>query len=80
MQHDIRTRLPEVPARPKVSDDITRQHDTHQKQRMKQYADTKRRAKRKDIGIGDMVLLKREGHISNETSPYDPDPFQVTES
>ena len=46
---------------------------------MKQYADTKRHAKAKAIQIGDMVLIRREGHRSNETAaPYDPEPYHVT--
>ena len=67
-----------MPAQPLDNSESTRQHDNLQKQRMKQYADTKRHAKPKVIKIGDTVLLKREGHLSNETSPYDPEPYKVT--
>ena len=50
-QHEQRTRLPEMPAQPCDSSESTRKQDNLQKQRMKQYADTKRRAKRKVIEI-----------------------------
>lgn len=54
----IRTKLPQL-TNFRVDDEDTRDRDSIQKEKGKEYSDAKRRATVKDIAVGDTVLLKR---------------------
>ncbi|KAL8562268.1 hypothetical protein ACOMHN_037224 [Nucella lapillus] len=75
----IKVKLPQVPVKsPSTSqfDASLRQHDANQKQKMKQYADSRRRAHTADIQVGDNVLV-RQPRENKLTSFYDPAPREV---
>lgn len=54
----IRTKLPHL-TNFRVDDEDTRERDSIQKEKGKEYSDAKRKASVKDIAVGDTVLLKR---------------------
>ena len=65
-----------VTATDKNKDQIVRQKDEQAKLKMKQHADTKRRAEISEIEIGDTVLV-RQRKKSKFTSKFDQHPFKV---
>jgi hypothetical protein len=53
-------------------------NDAIAKARMKRYGDKNLRTRPSELEVGDLVLLKRETKLKNETI-YDPDPYRITE-
>ena len=47
---------------------------------MKAYADRKNYVKPSDICVGDTVLVKRDKSYRKSHTPYDPKPYEVTET
>ena len=76
LNRSFRTRLPEVTI--KSDDANVRQRDNNRKLQMKVYADAHENVNKHPIAIGDTVLVKREGHIPKQVSPYDTKPYQVS--
>jgi len=73
----IRTKLPQVAiVTDNLKDNMVRQTDERAKSKMKFYADKSRQAKRSNIQIGDMVLL-RQKKSSKFMTKFDPHPFKV---
>ena len=73
----MRTKLPEVTKitpNPEVID-----RDNHQKEIMKMNAESRLKLVRDEsyLQLGDTVLLRREGIIRKEMTPYEPEPYQV---
>ena len=60
-----------------VEDSVVRVKDTQAKERMKQDADKRRRAKTSVIEVGDMVLIRQRKENKFSTR-FDPHPFCVT--
>ena len=54
--------------------------DDQAKQKMKVYADRKNYVKPSDIRVGDTVLVKRDKSYRKSLTPYDPKPYEVTET
>ena len=54
-----------------------RSKDEQAKTKMKQYADSRRKAKDTVIEVGDTVLLRQKKHTKFSTK-FDPSPFKVT--
>ena len=73
--HPMRTRLPEVPREAKDHD--LRERDQQQKSRMKANAEQHMTMRSKPLKCGDKVLIKRDGHIGKQTTPYDFRPFVI---
>ncbi|XP_055604996.1 uncharacterized protein K02A2.6-like [Uranotaenia lowii] len=64
----IRNKLPQL-TESALNDEVVRDRDSFQKEKGREYVDTKRRAKASDISVGDYVLLKRmrkENKLSTE--------------
>lgn len=72
----MRTRIPEITVA--TPNHEVEDRDAHQKERMKVNAEAKLKLRSDDLQLGDTVLLRREGIISKELTPYDPDPFIIT--
>ena len=75
--HPMRTRLPEVTEITPNQEVIDR--DTHQKEIMKDNAESRLKlvTEESQLQIGDTILLRREGIVPKELTPYDPDLFKV---
>ena len=71
----IKTRLPEI--LPKLADDALRTIDNAAKSRMATNAD-KRAKTKKQISVGDNVIVKRDGHVRKDQTPYEPQIYTVT--
>ena len=71
----IRTKLPSVVGS-KMDDHELRERDKKEKERMKEYADRRRRAKTSQIQIGDTVLVQQK-KVNKFSSKFDPVPFKV---
>lgn len=65
----IRTKLPQVPLF-KTDDEEVRDKDREQKQKGKEYADVKRKARFSEISVGDCVLMKRMKKSNKSDSEY----------
>ncbi len=65
----VRTRLPELQPVPS-NDDAVRIRDKTAKDRMKANADKRENVKKKEIKVGDSVIVKRDGHSSKDQTPY----------
>ena len=75
---NIRTRLPEPDvASPDIDSEI-RLNDSERKGQMKAYADSKRNTKLSELQVGDSVLVKQP-ITSKLTTPYSPEPLQITQ-
>ena len=75
----FRTKIPDIRVNPAAQrDDIiqARQADVLAKARMKALKDSRSNVKPHSIKEGDSVILKRKSSKAN--SPYDPEPFDVT--
>ena len=73
----MRTRLPESECQSLPDDSAVRERDQQKKSQMKQYADNHPSAREKVLKIGDKVLVRRDGIIPKQLSPYLPVPFTV---
>lgn len=73
----IRTKLPEVPIFTRVNEEH-RDHDTLQKEKGKEYADGKRKARFSEISVGDRVLVKRMRKDNKLSSNFAPEEYVVT--
>ena len=73
----VHVKLPQIPTpSDRHKDSLIRQRDEEAKAKMKNYADTKRRATELKIQVGDKVLL-RQRKKNKFTSKFDPNPFDV---
>lgn len=72
----MRTKLPVVPSIAAEYEEV-KEKDTVEKEKGKQYADNKRRAKPTDIETGDQVLVKRTRKEHKLNSDYSPEVFDV---
>ena len=70
----VQNKLPQLIT--EIPDKAVREKDQKAKEKMKQYADTRRRAKRSNITNGDAVLIRQSKH-NKFTTQYDPRPFKV---
>ncbi|CAC5369008.1 unnamed protein product [Mytilus coruscus] len=73
---NIKTKLPTIT--PKYQDNEIRETDKRKKDKMKNYADTRRNAEPSDLKIGDTVLVRQ--HKQNKLStPYNSNPYKIVE-
>ena len=73
----IETKLPQLKTENKSEKEVAVQEkDKKAKEKMKIYADKKRRAQSSEIKVGDMVLMKQRKHNKFSTR-FDPVPFRV---
>ena len=73
----IKTKIPTLI--PDASGDVheeVKRRIRHSKRRAKQYADKRRRAKDRDVQVGDRVLIAQDK--STVKQPFDPNPYSVT--
>ena len=70
----LKTRVPKI--LPTSQNKKVSNYDRKQKQKMKIYADNKRRAKHNNLQIGDQVLVKQQKR-DKLTTPYHSEPFQI---
>ena len=75
--HPLRKRLPELLPKPN-KDTTLRKRDNDTKQRMKANTDNRDNVNKKPISLGDTVLVKYDGHISKNQTPYDTQLYTVT--
>lgn len=73
----IRTKLPGVPTFTRVNEEH-RDHDALQKEKGKEYADLKRKARFSEIKVGDNVLAKRMRKDNKLSTNYAPEEYEVT--
>ncbi|KAJ8050490.1 hypothetical protein HOLleu_03715 [Holothuria leucospilota] len=78
--HPIRTRLPEIPH---MSSDSTvhttaQTNDKKAKKRMQLNFNRKETTRKHMFGIGDLVLVRVDGHVGKGKTPYKPKPYKVT--
>jgi hypothetical protein len=74
----MRTRLPELKPEPS-NDKAVRKQDKTAKDRMKADADKRENIRKNSIKIGDSVIVKRDGHINKDQTPYLTDIYTVTQ-
>uniref|UniRef100_A0ABM0MTM2 Uncharacterized protein K02A2.6-like n=1 Tax=Saccoglossus kowalevskii TaxID=10224 RepID=A0ABM0MTM2_SACKO len=79
LKKPMRVRLPEI-STPSHADSKLRQCDKEQKTRMKLNADNRENTNKKQIQVGDTVLIKRDGYIRKDTTPYITHPYRVTDT
>ena len=75
----IQTKLPQSPIKTKDQKKIHKQakmEDKQQKNKIKTYADKRRRAQQSNLKVGDKVLVRQEKR-NKFTSPFDPKPFKI---
>lgn len=72
----IRTKLPQV-TNFRLEDEETRDRDRIQKEKGKEYSDNKRRARIREIAVGDTVLLKRMKRDNKLSTEYMNEDFVV---
>ena len=72
----LRTRLPELEPEPS-DDESVRNQDKIAKDRMKADADKRVNIRKKEISIGDAVIVKRHGHVNKDQTPYDTEIYTV---
>lgn len=78
MGRPINIKIPMVQKQKKSKKDIkVRENDRKSKQKMKEYADKRRNARKTEVKIGDSVLVKQTKQ-NKLTTPYDPKPYEVT--
>ena len=72
------TKLPQLPKKPepKLDAEVRQKHD-EKKAKQKVANDNRKKAKEKDIKVGDKILIQRKK--SSLKSPWDPEPFEVVE-
>ena len=78
VQRELRTKLPALPTEEINDDSATRQADRTSKQKGKEYADSRRHAKPKDIQPGDYVLVQQQ-HRNKFTITFKKNPVKVIE-
>ena len=66
-----------VPCQSNLKPALMREHDAHQKLKMKTLAESRRRIKNSDIQVGDTVLVKQP-KTGKFSTPYHPVPLKVT--
>lgn len=74
------TKLPEIANKADSESAVTTQaklNDKSAKDKAKQYADRRNKAKDKDLKIGDKVLVKSEKMGNKFTTPYQPEPHTI---
>ena len=76
MQRELRTKLPALPTEEINDDSAIRQADRTSKQKGKEYADSRRHAKPKDIQPGDYVIVQQR-HRNKFTTTFNKDPVKV---
>ncbi len=75
-KHTFRTRLPELAPTPTNPDLVAK--DSNMKECMKTNADNNRAMRKYKIKVGDVVLVKQTGIVSNSMTPYQLQPLKVT--
>lgn len=75
----MRTKLPSLQVDLRGADDEVREHDTTEKQKIKDRADKTRRAVESEIQVGDTVLLKNDQKEHKLISNFGVDEFVVVE-
>ncbi|XP_070550160.1 uncharacterized protein [Ptychodera flava] len=65
----MRTRVPEYTTQQK-DDRNLRFRDKERKASMKCYADNRENIQKNQVKVGDTVLVKRDGHVKKEVTPY----------
>ncbi|CAC5359615.1 unnamed protein product [Mytilus coruscus] len=73
---NIKTKLPTIT--PKYQDNEIRETDKRKKDKMKNYADTRRNAEPSDLKIGDTVLVRQDKQNKLST-PYNSKPYKIVE-
>lgn len=77
---DPKTKLPELSSKLHAEDDdIVRMRDKQAKQQAKDRADTRNRATKSDITVGDQVIVRRDEKPGKLETPYNPRPMHVKE-
>ena len=74
----MRTKFPEAPCNKEDPASI-RHRDELAKSKMKRYADDKAYVKRSKLAEGDTVMVKRDPSTKKSGTPYDPEPYIVTQ-
>ena len=76
-----RTKLPEINKKQKLQDATNQQakkNDQEAKHKMKEYADKRNHAVRRNLNVGDSVLVKKEGKGNKLSTPFEPEPYVIT--
>ncbi|CAC5421578.1 unnamed protein product [Mytilus coruscus] len=73
---NIKTKLPTIT--PNYQDNEIRETDKRKKDKMKNYADTRRNAEPSDLKIGDTVLVRQDKQNKLST-PYNSNPYKIVE-
>lgn len=73
---NIRDKLPSI-HQPMEVDQELRDRDKEEKHKGKEYGDAKRKAKASEIGIGDLVVAKRQMMANKLSTPYESTPYEV---
>ena len=73
----LRTKLPELREEVRLDEEI-RDNDKNKKEKMKDYADNRRKAKESDVFEGDKVLVKQQ-RVDKWTTPFECQRYQVIE-
>ena len=70
------TKLPQIPIKPnkRLDKEVREKHD-EEKMKQKKYADQKRKAKEKEVQVGDKIMIKQKK--SSVKTPWDPEPYNV---
>ncbi|XP_038060081.1 uncharacterized protein K02A2.6-like [Patiria miniata] len=74
----MRTRLPETTRT--TPNPNAKRKDKRRKAAMKAYADKREHAKHKNITVGDTVLIRRDGMVAKDQTPYHLQPYIVTDT
>ena len=62
---------------PQKLDQAARQRDAEQKRKMKRQADSHGTMKKVELQVGDIVPVKRDGHVTKNQTPYDIMPYTI---
>ncbi|CAB4029974.1 Hypothetical predicted protein [Paramuricea clavata] len=78
MNRELRTKIPSITGKKQVDDDKLRKTDRMTKEKYKQYADTGREAKKKNLKQGDFVLLQQK-HKNKCSTNFRLDPLEIVQ-
>ena len=76
MQRELQTKLPSVPTQKTVADPIVRAKDAKEKVKAKAYADRKRHAFKRNLKIGDFVLVTQR-HTNKYSTKFHRNPMKI---
>ena len=75
MNRKIRTKLPSIPRQSNDDTDV-RKKDKEEKEKGKKYTDSKRKAKTRNLQLGDKVLVTQK-HKNKFSTKFCPDPMEI---